>query len=169
MRSSSLAQARFRADLGPSLENGPIFNEDIEFLRRFRTRGDEIVFLPLAAVFHHVPDQYQELSWISERAFNLGRGHVAELLTPRFIGKKLFREYTGPTSSPVWEYERAALLNFYFGQLFQFQVLDKPEFNELYYRVLEELGVRSRRDLLCQSASAALNSRPWTRMWREPA
>jgi glycosyltransferase involved in cell wall biosynthesis len=170
VRSSSIPQARFRVDLGPSLENGPIFGEDTEFLRRLQAQGAKIVFLPFCAVFHHVPDRCQELSWISERAFNLGRGHVADLQTPLFIDKEIFRQRSPGLVSPLLlEYERSALLNFYFGQLFQFQVLGKAEFDDSYRRVLEELAIRSGKHLLCQSARHVLSLPRWKREQQDSA
>src|SRR5258708_17983076 len=68
VRSCDARGHRFRLDLGPSAANGPLFNEDTEFVRRFRQHPDHIIYVPTAMVRHHISLDRITLPAISERA-----------------------------------------------------------------------------------------------------
>ena len=144
IRSSVRRGMRFRLDLGPSEENGPLFGEDTDFARRVRGESQEIIFVPAARVYHHVKSADIEPSSMLERAFHYGRGSIVSQ------GK-----FVLPTVTDLCveqEFERAGLMNYYLGQLYQLNRLGIRSFDHGLRQALDHLKVSSSLDLLGKSA-----------------
>lgn len=73
VRSHALLDMRFRVDLGPSIENGMLLSEDIDFAERIRARWGDCIYVPTATVYHKIRDEQLELPWLCQRAFAMGR------------------------------------------------------------------------------------------------
>jgi glycosyltransferase involved in cell wall biosynthesis len=109
IRASAIRDLRFREDLGPSAAEG-LMCEDVEYMDQFRRRGDQFVFVPTARVSHRIRSELLDLSSLMERAFMLGRSQV--------IWKE--RVEIEPSDEMLVSAERAALLNYCFGQVWQY-------------------------------------------------
>jgi len=144
IRSSARRGMRFRLDLGPSEENGPLLGEDCDFAERVRGELQEIIFVPAARVYHHVKPADIEPSSMLERAFHYGRGIVVN--QGRFVLPTVINQRTEQ------EFERAGLLNYYLGQLYQLNRLGIRSFDHGLRQALDHLNVSSSLDLLGKSA-----------------
>jgi glycosyltransferase involved in cell wall biosynthesis len=158
VRLSAARFERFRLDLGPSPTQGPLFNEDTEFVRRFRHWPNHTCYVPSASVRHYISPENLELPRICERAFHLGRGHVAEFCIPELLSSSRARLGVGLDSDPVKRYEKAGLMNFYCGQLFQFHESGNVHFDDALNSALHDIGVQSSSELLGKSARCFYNT-----------
>ena len=151
-RHSAISGERFRLDLGPSRENGPLFCEDTEFLQRFRCEGRQFVFVPAAQVTHHVSPEQTQPSSICERAFHFGRGIFSYLRKPQYFHVPLGFAADSQDESPQRQLERGALINYYCGQLCQGGSEKNESFAGELLMLLERLGIRTHEGLLCACA-----------------
>jgi glycosyltransferase involved in cell wall biosynthesis len=81
VRRQAVREMRFREDLGPASDG--LLNDETEFCKRLRTRGDQFYFLPGASVEHYVRPEQLTLPWLFERGFRLGRSLVVEQCGPQ--------------------------------------------------------------------------------------
>lgn len=114
VRASAIEGCWFHEALGPGERN--LMNEDTEFLRRLRARGETIVYVPGAGVTHRLLPEHVSIPRLFERAFTLGRSTAVER------GEALLVELSAHTARAgqppeVAQFERGAQINFYFGQL----------------------------------------------------
>lgn len=65
----------FRTDLGRT-QHTLAGGEDIEFFRRIRSRGETILFVPTATVFHPVSEERTRRSYFEQWCFHGARSHV---------------------------------------------------------------------------------------------
>jgi GT2 family glycosyltransferase len=151
VRASALTGMRFRLDLGPSADNGSLMCEDSEFVARLRDRGEQFIYLPSAGVEHHLTKSHVQLPVLCERAFHLGRSIVIERESP----PPPLRHYLNCQESLECEsdrFERALLINFYCGQLYQLQAIGRRWFVENVREILAELGLEEHHDVLVARA-----------------
>lgn len=156
VRARAVVDQRFSLDLGPSLENGPMFHEDTEFTGRFRKTPGNIIFCPRARVIHQITGPRLTLEYLCERSFQYGRSHVIASGQPAFIHKELAANRIRRESGDVVRYEQATLINYYCGQQYQFELMGSRRFAEDYRRALQELELDSNRHLLADSAKKAV-------------
>ena len=76
VRAESIKGMKFREDLGPSTAG--LLNDDTEFCKRLRGRGELFFFLPGAVVEHHIGSERLALDSLMERGFRYGRSTVIE-------------------------------------------------------------------------------------------
>jgi hypothetical protein len=151
VRSAAMRGMRFRLDLGPSEENGPLFGEDVEFVGRFQDKPQNIIFVPAARVDHHITPSQIEVSSLLERAFHLGRetvmGHRRRtpIEPPRLQSMPTDRDF-------MRRVEWGGQLNYYLGQLYQLNLLGKRPFDHNLRQSLDQLNIHSNLDLLGSSA-----------------
>jgi glucosyl-dolichyl phosphate glucuronosyltransferase len=151
VRSSAMQGMRFRLDLGPSEENGPLFGEDTDFLRRLRDKSPHIIFVPAARVAHHVTPSQIEFPALLERAFHLGRGIVISQRRSDFIEPLRF-QVTPANLDFVQRIEVGGRLNYYMGQLHQLHLLGESSFDYGLLQALADLKLHDNLDLLGKSA-----------------
>ena len=154
VRACAAAGERFRLDLGPSAENGPFFDEDTEFVGRFVDSEGRKVYIPSAYVFHHIAGPQTKLPWIIERSFHLGRSRALIQNGATLQRSQLELHFLQDSSEagPRHRYERASILNFYFGQWYQLQKMGKAQLQRACEQVLHELKVWRSKHLLGPSA-----------------
>lgn len=151
VRSSAMRGMRFRLDLGPSQENGPMFGEDSEFVGRFQGESRGIIFVPAARVDHHLTPAKVEITYLLDRAFHFGRETV------------MSQRRRGPIQPPVFQglsitqdlpqrVEMGGWVNFSLGQLYQLHLLGERSFDYSWLQALEHLNIHSNLDLLGKSA-----------------
>jgi len=152
-RSAILRNIRFRIDLGPSAENGPMTGEDTDFLARLRHRSPECIYVPQARVFHHISRQQTHSSWLFERAFQLGRSRIMLQRQPDVIDLERI-----PTSASVEEKKEemqrlinGELLNYYCGQLSECTAEEVEQRSDIE-SALQHLNTNGITGLLGQSA-----------------
>lgn len=143
-RSSAINGAKFRLDLGPSAENGPLFGEDTDFVIRVQGRG-QAIFAPDAIVVHHIEAPRIEIATLLERAFHLGRAAAIN------AGSLKLDQPAIASWSINSEVQKGGLINYYCGQLYQFLKLGKAQDGEAR-RMLDALEIESSRGLLGESA-----------------
>jgi hypothetical protein len=143
-RSAAVNGVKFRLDLGPSAENGPLFGEDTDFVKRVRGRG-QAIFAPDASVIHHIEASRIAIATILERAFHLGRAAAIN------AGALKLDQPAIASWSINSEVQKGGLINYYCGQLYQFLKLGKAQDGEVR-RILDALEIDSSRGLLGESA-----------------
>jgi glycosyltransferase involved in cell wall biosynthesis len=155
VRRRALSGLKFRLDLGPSSENGPLLGEDTEFLHRVRAAGTPCIYVPSSAVDHHIDPLQLQPAWIFERAFHLGRTRTTLRRAATLLAAVPRQTKTGGALDPI---ERGGLLNFCCGQLAACGPSDSGLRLELE-SVLSLLDLDAHRDLLSESASSYLAGR----------
>ncbi len=150
VRAAAIAEMTFRLDLGPSLEKGPTFGEDLDFVQRLQQQSPEVIFFRAAQVFHHIDRSRTELKQIYERAFHIGRAGVIQTGRPSF--NHAWFDFSASSTDPVRQFERGGLINYYCGQLCELCALGDVSFDEQLWRIVDELAVRSHLDLLSDPA-----------------
>lgn len=128
-RRDALTTMRFREDLGPSMENGPLSCDDIDFVSRLRERhmplfrGGGFYYAASAEVSHRVrPDQMTFESVIDRfltygRSMTQMRGRISHFVSPTRLSRM------GPSSDITVRNHQSAELSFYLGQIQQLQHL----------------------------------------------
>jgi len=140
VRQFALRDIRFRDWLGPSLEHGPLFGEDTEFVRRIRSRYEQCVFLPSAKIFHHIMVPTIELDWIFERAFHFGRSIILLYGRPAVLDPPYALE---DGTDEQRRSEQGGVLNYYYGQLCQLRISGRTnaDFEAQLHHALEGLQI----------------------------
>jgi GT2 family glycosyltransferase len=72
VRTPLLRDLRFDPRLGPR-PGGHLTNDDLDLVRRARTSGARVGWLPSAEVIHEVPPERLRLRWLLARAYQQGR------------------------------------------------------------------------------------------------
>jgi len=148
VRSSEMRGMRFRLDLGPSEENGPLFGEDVEFSRRLQGKSQDLIFVPAARVNHHIMPSQIELPSLLERAFHLGReaniSHRDSPEPPKFEAPPIDLNF-------AQRIERGGRRNLHLGKLYQLHLLGERSFDHSWLQALDQLMIRSNLDLLGES------------------
>jgi hypothetical protein len=162
IRAELVANQRFRLDLGPSEENGPMFHEDTEFISRFKQKLGDMVFVPAAYVVHQIEQERIEPSRLCERAFYYGRDRVLDARKPLFLHKHLRPPCVGPVPAETEQYERGVLINFYYGQQYQFWRDGIHNFDLDFLRALDDLKVDAHQHLITALAYEVHSSLPGT-------
>lgn len=143
IKRSAVKQEKFRLDLGPSAENGPMFNEDIEFVRRFSEPPGSIIFVPQARVLHQVPASRISMESLCERSFYYGRAQILDKGQPFFIHKEVESNRPRTGSSEVLRYSRDLLANYYLGQQYQLLQQGITGFGDDLQHALREIDIDS--------------------------
>lgn len=149
--------SRFNEALGPGERN--LMNEDTEFLRRLRNRGEEIAYVPTAGVMHRLLDERVSPVWLFERAYALGRSAAIER------GDALVVELSSRTASAdhlaeIKQFELGAHINFYFGQLSELFPNGNRKQCEILHKLLAGMEWRAHHRLLTPAAAAWVQDHP---------
>jgi glycosyltransferase involved in cell wall biosynthesis len=155
VRAEDLGELRFREDLGPSGEYPWRMNEDTDFQRRFRARSGGIVFLPGAGVTHRLRPQNIEMSWIFERAFNVGRSFI--LMDHHLRIEDLIRV---DVQGDILDFELGVQLNLYLGQLYQLHMDHDANLRNKLWELIEILPAPFPPKLLAESAGRLMSTMP---------
>jgi glycosyltransferase involved in cell wall biosynthesis len=115
VRRQLLRDANFRLDLGPSLENGALLGEDIDFVHRLRQANNECVYVPSASVLHRVRSEQLSPEWLFHRAFSLGRSEMLRARKPHFLPELAGKDVRADDESSY--VEGACLIHYFYGQL----------------------------------------------------
>jgi glucosyl-dolichyl phosphate glucuronosyltransferase len=156
VRRASALEIRFREDLGPSIRNGPLSCDDIDFAIRFRSVGNDFLYLPIASVLHKVRTEQLTHTWLSERAFNFGRT-IVSMWAPR---DRAFDVFWDPGELGTTAFDRALCLSYYLGQHFQCENR-YPENGPVKSALIERiyrLTLLTEREQLGYSSRAHLNN-----------
>lgn len=158
IRASAVEHERFRLDLGPSLENGPMFQEDTEFIGRFSKTAGNVIFSPSARIIHQIPVWRTKLEYLCERSFFYGRAQVIATGQPAFIHNEIIQNRKQPPAGDIVRYEHGTLINYYCGQQYQLELMGVTQFNSIFRRAFEELQIHSNQDLLIHAARTYLQT-----------
>lgn len=154
IRASALKHMRFRVELGPSKENGPLCNEDSELLRRFRKQGLPMVYTPKAEVRHWIRPEQIESAWLFGRAFYFGRTFVIDIGNgPPFVPRVPERLLHSSESLRITQ---GAVFNFVCGELFQLRLSRNVASERTLWRAIDEYELESSLDSLVPAARKVL-------------
>jgi glucosyl-dolichyl phosphate glucuronosyltransferase len=169
VRTAALGNLRFDLRLGPSQENGPLYDEDTEFLSRLQARTGRSVIVPEAQVIHHFEPSRVELRSLFEKSFYYGltKGLTrrSPLLVPMWLMRLMqiamrieglaFRD-----ASEIERFDTGCLFNFYSGQLQGFQRRNSDHCVAILKRLLKNLDSPENRVLLSKPAMSCLDNVP---------
>ena len=152
VRASALKNIRFRTDLGPSEENGPLYDEDTEFFSRLHDQVGEFIFAPGAKVAHHIDARRTEWSTLFEKAFHYGRTVAIRNCCPVPPIEHPSFPFADEDASTIEKFETGCVLNFLCGQLYEFQMSGQEQFECMVNDMLEPFNIPANRALLSNSA-----------------
>jgi len=152
VRAKALKTLRFITDLGPSKENGPLYDEDTEFLARLHSEFGEFIFVPGAYVAHHIDARRIEWPELFEKAFHYGRTVAIRSGLPVPPMQLLKPPSSEPDAASIERFEKGCTLNFLCGQMHEFRLQGQRHFEAELKSMLVPLDVRANRSLLSRSA-----------------
>lgn len=156
-----LRRAQFRIDLGPSEAFGALMCEDTELLQRLRSMFSafndhaDTIFVPGAYVHHHLAGAKISSSAMAERFFALGRSHVIRFGRVTHLSRPA--RFSSKLLAP--KEELLALfcqVNFYIGQMHQFQLQGRTLEATFIGALLSELNIDQCLKYLGPSARLAI-------------
>lgn len=157
VRTSKLDGLRFRLDLGPSEENGPLLGEDTIFFEELHGRYGILsgfggcVYVPTAGVTHYVQSSKVSFMSIMGRLYQMGRTHMLFYHQPTHIYPQLY------PMRPHYSTEEARFtsgiqINFYLGQLHEAMRCEDRSCCLYLERVLAMLNVNMAPEVISADA-----------------
>jgi glycosyltransferase involved in cell wall biosynthesis len=166
VRPKALKTARFNHGLGPSEENGPLYDEDTEFLTRLHSRYGEFIYVPDARVIHHLEPRQIERPVLFEKVFHFGRTTAIRKQFPFFPPPASKVHSKEQDALVAEEFEKGCRLNFLSGQLHEFRLHGRKRFETMLEKALKPLDVPANRDML--STSARMSATGDSRLCSQP-
>jgi glycosyltransferase involved in cell wall biosynthesis len=157
IRRSRAQGMRFSLELGPS-ERGSFMCEDVEFVGRFRRRGEQMIFLPAASVTHRIRDELTRLPVLFDRAFYLGRSLILSEKRPIVMATVDHRD--DEACAEALRFESAVALNVYLGELCQLSLDGAPRDCRLVSSMIKGRRGLGARDHLGAAALAWIDTHP---------
>lgn len=128
----------FREDLGPSLLNGPLSCDDIQFAGDVRNRYMPLVanggffYVPDAVVEHRVRSEQMSDDWIFDRFLSYGRSLVQMRGVPAYLYSPSLLRLRNDDRPEVLIKRQSAEYSFYLGVIQQLEKLNKQDSVEFY-------------------------------------
>jgi len=155
-RTEAIAGMQFRMDLGPSESNGRLMCEDVDFARRVRDKWHDCVYVPSAAIRHHVRAEQMMPSWLYDRAFVFGK---STMLFKKDVTIPSFSPNDSALDEDGGRIDQACLIHFYCGQLAACGMDNMPAI-ALLRQAMSSLDVHRYHAVLTPEAGAAFASSP---------
>jgi glycosyltransferase involved in cell wall biosynthesis len=147
VRRKSIGNLKFLLTLGPSLENGPLMGEDVDFTSALRdrlcvtTESRGFRYLPECSVAHVIAPYRLEFRWMMERFFQLGRSRAIRFDRSSHLTSRPSLLHPSGISEPARAVTEGGELNFYCGQLHECLTQGKLDRTEYLSELLHRMNV----------------------------